>query len=669
MPAFAGIIKISALNVELGVIKKILIANRGEIACRIIRTARQMKIKTVAIYSEIEANALHVTMADEAYCIGSAAPKQSYLNISKIIDVLHLSHADAVHPGYGFLSENPEFARAVESAGAIFIGPPPHIIHDMGDKLRAKEIAHAAGIPLIPGSTQPVTTPQEIQAFTNQHGFPILLKAAAGGGGKGMRVVYGPEEIEQALIRTTSEALSSFNDGRVFIEKFIEHPRHIEVQILGDRHGTVLHLGERDCSLQRRHQKVIEEAPAPNLCATLRHQIIEEAIKLAQHIGYISAGTVEFIVAPDQQFYFLEVNTRLQVEHPITEWIYELDLVELMIQVAAGRPLNRTQDSLKPKGHAIEARLYAEDADNDFLPSSGRLIQYYHPLPNDTLRIDTGVREGDNISIYYDPMVAKIIVRGCDRAHALSLMDQYLSQFVVEGVDSNINYLQRLLADSNVVKGHLTTNLIADKSEKLSSSNNAFWMDERNKEQLACIALSLKLTIDPFLSNVTQWQCAFGNDIISLTYLGNGQIRIKKDIFTTSFRWSHQQTLFECQVNEELIRGKVKIHNGQFYFTIGGHQVCIFIERNSVFNLFKYLPKTNNDENIHLIRSPMPGVLLSLSIKVGDPIKRGQAIAVIEAMKMENVLKAPTDGVITEVKAMAGESLMKSQIIARIDIL
>lgn len=655
-------------NKESSVIKKILIANRGEIACRIIRTARQLKIKTVAIYSEIESSALHVTMADEAYCVGTAAPKQSYLNISKIIDILRLSHADAVHPGYGFLSENPEFAQAVEAAGAIFIGPTPKIIHDMGDKLRAKEIARAAGISLIPGSTQPVTTRQEVEDFTNQHGFPILLKAAAGGGGKGMRVVYEAEDIEQALIRTAGEALSSFNDDRVFIEKFIEHPRHIEVQILGDKHGTILHLGERDCSLQRRHQKVIEEAPASNLCTALRHQIIEEALKLARYIGYVSAGTVEFIVAPDQQFYFLEVNTRLQVEHPVTDWIYNLDLVEMMIQIAAGKPLSRTQETLIPKGHAIEARLYAEDADNDFLPSSGRLIQYYHPPPNDTLRIDAGAREGDNISIYYDPMIAKIIVRGCDRANALSLMDQYLSQFFVEGVDSNLNYLQRLLAEPEVVKGHLTTNLIADKAEKLSSSDGSFVMNEQFKEQLACIALSLKLTIDPFLSNVSEWQCSFGNDIVALTYLGRNQIRIKKSIFTTSFIWLHQQILFECQINEELIKGKVKVQNGQFYFTIGGYQLYVFIERSSVFELFKYLPTTNNDDNVHLIRSPMPGVLLSLSIAVGDIVKRGQVIAVIEAMKMENTLKSPTDGIIAEINAIPGESLIKSQIIARFDV-
>jgi propionyl-CoA carboxylase alpha chain len=336
----------------------------------------------------------------------------------------------------------------------------------------------------------------------------------------------------------------------------------------------------------------------------------------------------------------------------------------MMIQVAAGKPLSRTQESLIPKGHTIEARLYAEDADNDFLPSSGRLIQYYHPMPNDTLRIDAGVREGDAISIYYDPMIAKIIVRGCDRANALSLMDQYLSQFFVEGVDSNLNYLQRLLAEPEIVKGHLTTNLIADKAEKLSSSN--VMMNEQFKEQLACIALSLKLAIDPFLSNVSEWQCSFDNDIVALTYLGQNQMQIKKAIFTTSFAWLHQQILFECQINEELIKGKVKVQNGQFYFTIGGYQFCVFIERRSVFDLLKHLPKIKNDDNVYLVRSPMPGVLLSLSIAVGDIVKRGQTIAVIEAMKMENTLKASTDGTIAEINAIPGESLIKSQIIARL---
>lgn len=646
--------------------QKILIANRGEIACRIIRTARRMKIKTVAIYSEADKAAMHVAMADEAYCIGLAPAKDSYLNIAKVIEALKSSKADAVHPGYGFLSENAEFAEAVELAGAIFIGPSPSIIRDMGDKLCAKAIARKAGIPLIPGSIHPVATAQEVKEFADSHGFPILLKAAAGGGGKGMRVVYTPDAIEEALSRTRSEALSSFGDDRVFIEKFIEHPRHIEIQILGDTHGNIIHLGERDCSLQRRHQKVVEETPAPNLDSALREQIIAQALKIAHHIGYVSAGTVEFVVAPDHQFYFLEVNTRLQVEHPVTESVYGIDLVELMIQVAAGKKLPLSQEKLKPQGHAIEVRLYAEDADNDFLPSSGRLIQYHHPTTDDLLRIDSGVREGDSISIYYDPMIAKVIVHAPDRQAALDHLQKYLSQFVIEGIDCNLNYLQRLMADSDVINGKLSTNLIGDKAEILSPHDYSFQnLPETIQEMIACTALTLKIAIDPSLQNEPDWICAIANSRIHLSNMGSGQIKIKEELYTTSFTWLHQRALFECQINNQCLVGKVQAKGGKFLLTIQGQQFLIFVERSPIWSLLKHLPQRKSDENINSICSPMPGVLLSLHIAVGDKVKRGQTIAVIEAMKMENTLKAPAEGVITEVAAIPGESLLKSQVIAR----
>lgn len=647
-------------------IQKILIANRGEIACRIIRTSRRLKIKTVAVYSEIDRGALHVALADEAYCIGPPAAKDSYLNITKIIDILDVSGADAVHPGYGFLSENPDFARAVEAAGAIFIGPSPTLIHDMGDKLRAKEIARAAGVPLIPGSTSPVTTPQEVTDFTHKHGYPILLKAAVGGGGKGMRVVRNFGEIEEALISTMNESLSSFNDARVFIEKFIEHPRHIEIQLIGDTHGNLFHLGERDCSLQRRHQKVVEETPAPNLDETLRTQLIEAALKLGRHMGYFSAGTVEFIVSPDQQFYFLEVNTRLQVEHPITEWVYGLDLVELMIRVAAGQPLNLNQTALIPQGHALEVRLYAEDGDNGFLPSSGRLTHYHQPPPHSTLRIDSGVREGDTVSIHYDPMIAKVIVRAPDRPTALSFMHHYLSQFVIEGVDCNLNYLQRLLADPDVTKGSFNTNTIEDKADGLCVvSRKAASLPLIFQHQLMCIALTLKLAIEPGLGRAGDWIGSVGNAPIALSYCAAGRIHIKDEIFTTSLQWRYQHLVFECQVNEETIIGKVIFKDGFFYLTVQGQQFCVFMERAAIWPLLKYFPTAQNDENNHLIRSPMPGTLLSVHVAVGDTVKRGQRIAVIEAMKMENTLKAPIEGTLVELCVSPGESLLKSQIIAR----
>lgn len=649
-------------------IRKILIANRGEIACRIIHTARRMKIGTVAIYSEVDKEAMHTTMADEAYCIGPAPARDSYLNIAKIIEILKISRADAVHPGYGFLSENADFAEAVQLAGAIFIGPSPRVIRDMGDKLCAKEIAKKAGIPLIPGSIHPVETAEEVKQFANTHGFPILLKAAAGGGGKGMRVVYNHETIDEDLSRTRSEALSSFGDGRVFVEKFIEHPRHIEVQILGDTHGNIIHIGERDCSLQRRHQKVVEETPAPNLAPKLRDQIIAEALKISRHIGYVSAGTVEFVVAPDHRFYFLEVNTRLQVEHPVTESVYGIDLVELMICIAAGQKIPFSQEQLKPQGHAFEVRLYAEDADNDFLPSSGRLIQYHHPLQDEFLRLDSGVREGDNISIYYDPMIAKVIVHAPDRKTALANLQKYLSRFIIEGIDCNLDYLQRLLSDSDVINGKLSTNLIGDKAEVLSPYNYSFEnLPETTRELIACAALTLKIAMAPAFQGEPDWVCSANDYATHLSYIGSGQIKIKDKLFTTSLRWLYQRSLFKCQVNNQQITGKVQVKGGRFHFTVQGLQFLLLVEREHIWSLIKHLPQHKNNENINSICSPMPGVLLSLHVSVGDKVKRGQTIAVIEAMKMENTLKAPTEGLITEVTAIPGESLLKSQIIARFD--
>lgn len=649
-------------------IRKMLIANRGEIACRIIRTARRMKIKTVAIYSESDKDALHVEMADEAHYVGPSPAKDSYLNIPRIIEIIKTTKADAVHPGYGFLSENAEFAEAVESTGAIFIGPSSTIIRDMGDKLRAKAIAREAGIPLIPGSLHPVKTAQEVKKFAHDHGYPILLKAAAGGGGKGMRIVYDAEAIEEAISRTRSEALSSFGDDRIFIEKFIEHPRHIEIQVLGDSHGNIVHLGERDCSLQRRHQKVVEETSAPNLATGLRDQIIEQALKIARHIGYESAGTIEFVVAPDHQFYFLEVNTRLQVEHPVTESVYGVDLVELMILVAAGQEIPFHQESLQPQGHAIEVRLYAEDADNDFLPSSGHLIQYCHPVEDQFLRIDSGIREGDNISIYYDPMIAKVIVHAPDRKTTLKHLQKYLGQFIIEGIECNLNYLQRLLADPDVMDARLRTNLIEDKAKDLLSHNHSFEnLPHEAQSLIACTSLALKIAAEPVYESETNWVCTVNDHNIHLSYMGAGQIKIKDKLFITSFTWVYQRALFECQINDYLIIGKVQVKGGKFQLTIQGQQFQIFVEREHIWSLLKYLPQRKPDINTHLIRSPMPGVLLSLHVTVGDKIKQGQAIAVIEAMKMENTLKAPAEGVITEITAIPGESLLKSQVIARFE--
>lgn len=505
----------------------------------------------------------------------------------------------------------------------------------------------------------------EIDKFIHEHGLPILLKAAAGGGGKGMRVVRHQEEIENALARTQSEALSSFHDDRVFIEKFIENPRHIEIQILGDHHGNILHFGERDCSLQRRHQKVIEETPAPHLCPSLRQQMITAALELAKSINYFSAGTVEFIVTPDHQFYFLEVNTRLQVEHPITEEVYGVDLVELMILIAEGKPLPFTQSPLSPQGHAIEARLYAEDPDNDFPPSSGQLVHYHSPSSSNYLRIDTGIREGDNVSIYYDPMLAKIIAKADSRSKALALLQQALSQFVIEGIDCNLSYLQRLLATPEVVQGHFHTHTIQEKNSLLSSSTPSLEnLSFLFQQQLACIAFSIKLFFDPYLTSATQWVCAYKEEILEVTLLSKNRFQIHQTVFEVSLQWLYQHSVFTCSLNGHPFTGTFRHHQGHLYLTLEGQEYCFFVERASIWPLYSHLPLPSTTESSHLIKSPMPGILKSLYIKKGDSIKKGQPIAVIEAMKMENTLRAPQEGKIVDLKVQAGQNLTKAQIIA-----
>jgi propionyl-CoA carboxylase alpha chain len=438
---------------------KILIANRGEIACRIIKTCRRLGIQTVAVYSQGDRRALHVEQADEAVFIGPSPAQQSYLNIQTLIKAAHDTGAEAIHPGYGFLSENADFAAAVEAAGLVFIGPKSEVIRIMGDKLQAKDRARQAGVSLVPGST--VANPEDVEALVNQIGYPVLLKATAGGGGKGMRVIERSEDIIDSYHQATHEALSSFGDGRLFIEKYIEKARHIEIQLLGDHHGNLVALGERDCSLQRRHQKVMEESPSPFMTLDLRQEMIRQALALAHHVGYTSAGTVEFLVTPGREFYFLEVNTRLQVEHPVTEWVTGLDLVEQMIRIAAGEPLSFSATSFS--GHAVEVRLYAEDADQDFMPCSGRLT-IFDPDPSsfDKVRLDSGVEAGGEVSLFYDPMIAKLSAWAPERLEAMECLQRALAHFRIEGPITNAGFLERLLRHPDVLDGNYHTHFIAD---------------------------------------------------------------------------------------------------------------------------------------------------------------------------------------------------------------
>jgi len=619
--------------------KKLLVANRGEIACRIIRTAARMGIKTVAIYSEVDKLLPHVDLADEAYCVGAAPSRESYLNIAKIIEIAISCKADAIHPGYGFLSEKAEFAQAVNDAGLIFVGPTPQVIQQMGDKLQAKIIAASAGVNLVPGSPTPITSINQAYEFIANVGYPVLLKAAAGGGGKGMRVVRDDSGLAEGLERAQSEALSAFGDNRVFIEKYIDTPRHVEIQILGDTHGNVIHLGERDCSLQRRHQKVVEETPSPFISEKIRQEMATQAVALARAVGYSSAGTVEFIVSPEGEFFFLEMNTRLQVEHPITEAVNNIDLVEWMIRIARGEKLTVQQQDIKPQGHAIEVRLYAEDPCQGFLPSAGRLSEFYMPEFDD-IRLDCGFTEGDHISIYYDPMIAKVIAHAPTRDEALTKITQYLSQCAIEGVTTNQDFLVRLLNNESLKLGQYHTHFIETNLDHLTRSSG--FEDIFIQAALACC-------------HKTSPQTVFLDDEIH-----------ERQFLSASLTWIHRPLVFEISVNNETYVCRQKKTSDGFYLTIQGMTRKIKMIDSDHWPFVKYLPFDKKGQDQNLIKAPMPGTIIGLPINPGQLVKRGDPLVIIEAMKMENVLKSPIEGVINEIFVKNGDNLSRDQLIARL---
>ncbi len=631
---------------------KILIANRGEIACRIQRTAHRLGIKTVAIYSEADRYALHVEMADEAYCVGHAPSRESYLCQDKIINVALKAQAEAIHPGYGFLSENAEFAEKIIQAGLIFIGPKPETIKAMGDKLAAKALAEKAGVHLVPGTKEPVTHVEAVFEFGKTYGYPLLIKAAAGGGGKGMRIVRQPDEVLESFTQARSEALKSFSDERVFIERYIDNPRHIEVQILGDKHGNVIHLGERDCSLQRRHQKIIEEAPSPFVTPELRKQLTSQAVALAKAVSYDSAGTVEFIVSPNRECFFLEMNTRLQVEHPVTEMVYDIDLVEEMIRISQGQKLSLNQEDVNPKGWAVEARLYSEDPYQDFLPSTGRISTFKTPdLPH--LRIDTGVREGDTISMFYDPMIGKVIAHGKDRPQALQKLAQGLHQIDFEGPQNNRTFLIQLLHNQDFQGGQGHTHLI--EKNKLTDPNPGQQFCQLAPEAQQHF-LSVAITIHQHCIN------SYDASDLMVILEGKAYPVLPESI---SLTWTVPHRRFYCYYKEQFIHGEVQIKNTGFSLGFMGIFTDVLVVRKPVWHMLQNLPtKRQKHEHKH-IKSPMPGVLVSLPIAVGDHVRKGQTMAVIEAMKMENAIKSPVNGVVTEVLVSKGDSLARDQIIAK----
>ena len=662
-------------------IKKLLIANRGEIACRIIRTAKRLGIETVAVYSEADRDALHVYMADEAVAIGPAAAAQSYLVMDKIIAAAKETGADAIHPGYGFLSENAAFAKALKKAGIIFVGPNPKAIEAMGDKIESKKLAADANVSTVPGHLGVIKTPEEAVKIAGDIGYPVMIKASAGGGGKGMRIAYSSDDVAEGFASSQSEAKSSFGDDRVFIEKFIEEPRHIEIQVLGDKHGNVIHLGERECSIQRRNQKVLEEAPSPFLDAKTREAMGAEAVALSKAVDYDSAGTVEFIVDKDKNFYFLEMNTRLQVEHPVTELVTGFDLVELMLKVASGKALSIKQKDVKLTGSAIESRIYAEDPVRNFLPSTGRLVRFRPPRLGTengvTTRLDTGVEEGGEISVYYDPMIAKLVTYAPTRIEAIDEMGRALDAFAIDGFRHNIPFLAVLMRNERWRTGDISTKFIA---EEFPDGFSPPVPEGRVRDVLATVAA----TIDHLSNNRRRMitQQMHGEPVcfsqVRLVELGGGDlVRVQvqgrdfpmtatlggegtdepERTVTLDSNWWFGEPVFEGIVDGEPVAVQVRSILNGVHLTYHGVEVPVRVFTEREANYLAVMPVKEKPDMSKFLLCPMPGLIVSLAVEEGQDVSAGETLCVIEAMKMENVLKSEVDGTVAKIHAEPGDSL------------
>jgi propionyl-CoA carboxylase alpha chain len=668
--------------------KKILIANRGEIACRVIRTARRMGIKTVAVYSDADARARHVKMADEAVRLGPPPASESYLKAELIIDACKATGAEAVHPGYGFLSERTTFAKALEDAGITFIGPPPNAIAAMGDKIESKKLAQAAGVNVVPGYLGDIATTDEAVKIASDIGYPVMMKASAGGGGKGMRLAWFETDVREGFESVKREGLNSFGDDRVFIEKFIEQPRHIEIQVLGDQDGNILYLGERECSIQRRHQKVVEEAPSPFVTPEMRKAMGEQAVALARAVGYYSAGTVELIVSgadpTGKSFYFLEMNTRLQVEHPVTEEVTGLDLVEQMIRVAAGEKLAFKQDDVKLNGWSVETRVYAEDPYRSFLPSTGRLIRYWPPkqIREDDLvvRVDDGVADGGEVSMFYDPMIAKLVTWAPTRIEAVDAQVDALDQFVIDGIRDNVDFLSALMQHPRYRSGEITTGFIAEEYPEGFEGAPA---DEQLIEDLAVIAGMVAVITDERAAEISD---QLGGEVhlpcervVRIDKGAEHKVRIKPykggtlavldgdgpiDIVG---RWVPGQRLMTV-----LVDGRTRIvqvrrvgRNWELQTRGATHKVEVLPPH--VADLSKHMIEKEPPDLSRLLLAPMPGLLTKLDVAIGDKVEPGQPVAVMEAMKMENILRAPKAATVKATPAKAGDSLAVDQVIVEFE--
>jgi propionyl-CoA carboxylase alpha chain len=679
---------------------KILIANRGEIACRVIATAQKMGIKTVAVYSEADKEARHVQLADEAVLIGPAASRESYLVADKIIAAAKATGAQAIHPGYGFLSENAEFSKRCEEEGIAFIGPRHFSIAAMGDKIESKKLAGAAGVNCIPGVNDAIETAEKAVEIAQSIGYPVMIKASAGGGGKGLRVAFNDKEAFEGFTSCRNEARNSFGDDRVFIEKFVEEPRHIEIQVLGDSHGNVIYLNERECSIQRRHQKVIEEAPSPFISEATRKAMGEQAVQLAKAVKYQSAGTVEFVVGKDQSFYFLEMNTRLQVEHPVTEAITGLDLVEMMIRVAAGEKLPIEQKDVQCNGWAIECRINAEDPFRSFLPSTGRLVRFQTPkqtmFQGNTadlfgVRVDTGVQDGGEIPMFYDSMIAKLIVHGKDRNDAIAKMREALNGFVIRGISSNIPFQAALLAHPRFVSGDFNTGFIA---EQYSKGFRAEDVPHDDHNFLAALAAFVRRKSRQRAANLSGqlpgYDVQVGQDY-AVVELGQGgdnryvqvhvdevvgkpgvaQITVAGKVYAIESKSRLNDICIEGSVNgkhftAQVERGTVK-NPLALQVQHNGTRIEALVMSPRMAELHKLMLFKAPADLSRFVLSPMPGLLVEVAVTVGQKVQAGERVAVIEAMKMENVLFAAQDGVVKRVVATKGESLTVDQMIVEFE--
>ena len=650
--------------------KKILIANRGEIACRVIKTARKMGIATVAVYSDADARALHVDMADEKLHIGPPPAAQSYLLIEKIVEACQKTGAEAVHPGYGFLSERSAFPKALAAAGITFIGPNPGAIDAMGDKIESKKAAAAAKVSTVPGYMGIIEDADEAVRIAGDIGYPVMIKASAGGGGKGMRIAYSESEVKEGFIRAKSEAKSSFGDDRVFIEKFILNPRHIEIQVLGDKHGNVIYLGERECSIQRRNQKVIEEAPSPLLDEKTRQAMGEQAVALARAVNYDSAGTVEFVAGQDRSFFFLEMNTRLQVEHPVTELVTGIDLVEQMIRVAAGEELKIRQEDVTLKGWAVESRIYAEDPYRNFLPSTGRLVKYRPPAERSshgiTIRNDTGVFEGGEISIYYDPMIAKLCTHAPTRSEAITAMAGALDAFYIEGIQHNVPFLSAIMENPRWQSGALSTGFIA---EEFPGGFTGHEVTAEIKETLAGVAAILdhienrrkRLINGQMTGNGVHFtrsrMVKLGKDWVPVT------ISPETDAQADAAGWTPGAPVFSADLGKGTVTVQVKrILNG-YRLSYRGVVLDAHVYTAREAELVKLMPEKAAADTSKKLLCPMPGLVIAIPAVVGQEVKAGEPLAIVEAMKMENILRAERDVTVKAINARQGDSLQVDAII------